>query len=524
MLRHDYHRDEAGAEEKKRRYERAKRYLDETYPDASPIHAATSKIQNAGRTLALGIRSTARAPEPGLEPVSILTTARNGAAFVADYVRGWQAQTARDFEVVFVDDGSRDGTAENLARAWGDDRLVLIERPFEGRGASLNAAVASARHDLCLIADVDDISLPGRIAWTQKAFAQDPQLDYLSFLYFTETDLFRCGRPLSPFVTDMDVRMLFGMPAPFPAFAFRRHRFALPFDAGLRGGVDCDWLQRNAAAAGALRGRLAQMPMVYYRRHEGQITSSHHDTQLKIRRALIDWAFSRVLGPLSAGDLERIDILIDRRRVPDARAKSALAGWVARLIARNDETQIYDRDTFGLVLCEALDAVAVPPAAPAAPAPAKSAPAASAAPDIRGAAAPQPPAPSASQAPNAAAAVAPQPVNAAPAKPGRAARAALSETGDGAPPGVPSTAPAIALSPGAAVGPTARGPAEIDRRVRRYRLSAEQAIAARDFRTARWALREALKLRSDPEVYARLSATHKFWIVRAMSRSQPYAG
>ena len=58
------------------------------------------------------------------------------------------AFAGRDFEIVFVDDGSRDGTAEQLARSWGDDRLVLIERPFEGRGAGLNAAVAAARHDL----------------------------------------------------------------------------------------------------------------------------------------------------------------------------------------------------------------------------------------------------------------------------------------------------------------------------------------------------------------------------------------
>ena len=62
---------------------------------------------------------------------------------------------ASSFEVVVVDDGSRDRTAE-VAASTGDDRVRLIRLPANrGKGAAVRAGVIAARGDRILVMDAD---------------------------------------------------------------------------------------------------------------------------------------------------------------------------------------------------------------------------------------------------------------------------------------------------------------------------------------------------------------------------------
>lgn len=353
VLRHDFAPHGGAIAEKARRFARNKALAEAGGASPFEIHKKIQDLASTGKQLDAAIQAL-RTPAPSAGvPVSIITTARNARPFVDDYSAGWRRQTQQDFQLIYVDDGSDDGTADAIRKQWsGDDRLSLIEQPSRGRGAALNTALAAARHDICLIADADDIAIPSRIARTVDFFSSNAGSDCVSFVVFTEANLFRVGPP-SLLVDDLGFRSLFDMPAAFPAFAFRKHRFPEAFDVELKGGVDCDWLRRNMAAAD-VRGKLVPYPVVYYRRHRGQITASHNPSQRAARADLLDFSYSRLAGPLSDEEKRFVTILTGgRTATPSERRK--LAGWVMRLIRENDRRALYPAGPFRQALLDRVD-------------------------------------------------------------------------------------------------------------------------------------------------------------------------
>lgn len=97
--------------------------------------------------------------------VSVLLPAFNALATLPRAVASIRAQTFTDWELLAVDDGSTDGTAEWLrAQATREPRLKVISQPHAGIVAALNRGLAEARGQLIARMDADDESLPERLA------------------------------------------------------------------------------------------------------------------------------------------------------------------------------------------------------------------------------------------------------------------------------------------------------------------------------------------------------------------------
>lgn len=96
--------------------------------------------------------------------VSVLLAVHDGARSVAAAIESIRAQTFRDWEMIAVDDGSRDETAAVLA-SLDDDRIRVIRNPTNrGLAASLNIAFAASKGELIARMDADDVALPDRFA------------------------------------------------------------------------------------------------------------------------------------------------------------------------------------------------------------------------------------------------------------------------------------------------------------------------------------------------------------------------
>ena len=97
--------------------------------------------------------------------VSVVGPAYEAAAFVGDAVRSSLEQTLSDLEVLVVDDGSRDGTADAAQAAAGSDaRLRIIRLPRNvGVSAARNAALRVARGRWIALLDADDVCAGDRL-------------------------------------------------------------------------------------------------------------------------------------------------------------------------------------------------------------------------------------------------------------------------------------------------------------------------------------------------------------------------
>jgi glycosyltransferase involved in cell wall biosynthesis len=108
--------------------------------------------------------------------VSVVMGVRNGGPELVDTLESLTSQQGVDFEIIVVNDGSTDGTAELLAD-WStrDPRLVVLQRSGRGLTASLIEGCQLARGTYLARQDAGDRSLPGRLAAQVACLKADPQ-------------------------------------------------------------------------------------------------------------------------------------------------------------------------------------------------------------------------------------------------------------------------------------------------------------------------------------------------------------
>jgi glycosyltransferase involved in cell wall biosynthesis len=261
-----------------------------------------------------------------VRPLSILLPCRDAAEHLDDAVDSIRAQTFEDFEVIAIDDGSRDGTPGRL-EAWAreDGRVRVLAGHGRGLVPALATALSAARGAFVARMDADDIAEPTRLEQQVRRLRHDTGLAACGtgVRYFPR-DLVRDGaRRYESWINalhthDQIARDIFiECPIPHPTLMIRRNVLL-----GVGGYREMGWpedydLVLRLWAAGY---SLAKLPEVLYRWRESPGRASRTDPryrperfrQLKIhvlRRTLLSGGRDAViwgagpLGKLFARDL-----------------------------------------------------------------------------------------------------------------------------------------------------------------------------------------------------------------------------
>ncbi|MEL7114180.1 MAG: glycosyltransferase [Pseudomonadota bacterium] len=229
--------------------------------------------------------------------VSVLLPVYNGGAYLEAAVQSLLDQTFGDFEIIAIDDGSKDTSRATLDRLARDEaRLKVISRENRGLIATLNEAMDRARGVYLARMDADDIALPDRFA-AQVAFL-DAHPDVVAVgtrALLVDAE----GWPLRPFAektthAEIDAAHLEGRGGTIvhPAAMIRAEalRAVGGYDDRYPHAEDLDLFLRLGE-----QGQLANLPEIlfHYRQQPQSIGHMHRDAQRESARAALEAAHER---------------------------------------------------------------------------------------------------------------------------------------------------------------------------------------------------------------------------------------
>ncbi len=107
--------------------------------------------------------------------VTVLTVNWNRRALLEDLLQDLRQQNYPGMEVVVVDNGSKDGSADMVVQAFPEVRLVRLSENL-GQCAGLNAGLKAARSDIVISLDNDGLLEPGSVARIVAKFEERPRL------------------------------------------------------------------------------------------------------------------------------------------------------------------------------------------------------------------------------------------------------------------------------------------------------------------------------------------------------------
>lgn len=196
----------------------------------------------------------------------------NGAPYLKEALDSIVAQTYRQLEIIVVDDGSTDESAELVAACPGD--VTLIRQPHLGLAAARNCGLRAARGEHIAFLDHDDVWHPHKLARQMAELTARPELHASVTLMrnFWDPAIPESGKPQ----TD-PMRTLLVSPYSPQTLLARRSMFEIvgPFDSRLWYLGDVEWFRRAAALRPTVLIEALPEVLVYRRLHMANMSWEH---------------------------------------------------------------------------------------------------------------------------------------------------------------------------------------------------------------------------------------------------------
>jgi glycosyltransferase involved in cell wall biosynthesis len=197
--------------------------------------------------------------------VSVIIPVYNGERFIAQALHSVMAQDYKPFEIIVVDDGSVDGTADIVKSIQG---IQYIYQANQGHGAAKNKGIEAAEGSYLAFLDADDLWEVGKLSQQIEHMIRNPDF---GFVICNKKDFLEPGTPLPDYMemTDLDIESPGYIPS---CMLVRRQAFQQVgnFNPELSNANDIDWCFR-AKDAGIKMGIINQC-LVRRRIHESNLS------------------------------------------------------------------------------------------------------------------------------------------------------------------------------------------------------------------------------------------------------------
>ena len=172
--------------------------------------------------------------------VSVIVAVYNRELFIAEALESIRSQNYQPLELIVIDDGSTDRTAEIVRSQFPE--AIYHYHPNQGQPFSMNAGVNLATGELITFLDSDDLWAPGSLPKRIDFMMKHPTLDILGGYVQNFVDSSLAGEDPRKF-KHLDEAIPGYVPS---ALLFRKSVFRLvgPFSSQWQVGFFMDWLAR----------------------------------------------------------------------------------------------------------------------------------------------------------------------------------------------------------------------------------------------------------------------------------------
>lgn len=246
--------------------------------------------------------------EAGVTPrISVIIPTYNNAHYIVEALQSVFAQSFSDYEVIVVDDGSTDETTAVLTPFT--DRIRLFYQENAGSAAARNTGLATARGDVVLFLDADDVLLPGKLAAQMALLDKRPSLGAVHSGWQIVDSAGELVKTIEPWrdAPRLDLAAwLKWKPVKMGAMLMRREWLLRVggLDPALRQSHDVDLMLRLALAG--CRMDWLRKPTLRYRHHAGSTMRSGAMDQARYAIMALDKFFARSDVPPAIRQRERL--------------------------------------------------------------------------------------------------------------------------------------------------------------------------------------------------------------------------
>jgi glycosyltransferase involved in cell wall biosynthesis len=212
------------------------------------------------------------------DAVSFVIPVRDGAKYLAECIQSVLRQTVQPYEVIVVDDGSEDHSAD-IADSFGA-AVRCLRRDPAGQSAARNFGVEASHGEFVAFLDADDLAVPQRLQRQLSRFAARAELEFCDAYSrnFWSPEIAAADRRASP--REAFTHGETPKPRNIITWTFRRKLFDRigGFDEGQRFGEDTSWLDRVDDAEVA--SETIPEILALRRLHHANLTRRHYDQHL----------------------------------------------------------------------------------------------------------------------------------------------------------------------------------------------------------------------------------------------------
>ena len=251
-----------------------------------------------------------------MKQCSVIIPAFNVERYIREALESALSQTYPATQVIVVNDGSTDGTADVIAPYR--DRIVYVEQSNRGLAATRNRALQLATGDFVALLDADDVWLPDRLERMISFLVEHPEVGFATtdaylmhedepskLRYYEYYDFLLKGDPFG--AGDQRYWILFHnfvmVMTVIRRELFDRHG---QFEESLRTSEDWDlWIR---FIHGGERAGLVRDPLCYYRMRQGSLSQNQPQMYTDALRVV-----ERAVGRLGPGGLAGLGMALLRR-------------------------------------------------------------------------------------------------------------------------------------------------------------------------------------------------------------------